>query len=80
VSAYQDTSTNTLVILATNYSGSAVLQQFNIINGPTFSSVTPTITSVSLSLATQSSVPVSSNSFTYTLPADSITTFVGSGP
>jgi glucuronoarabinoxylan endo-1,4-beta-xylanase len=80
VSAYQNTSTGSLVIIATNYTGSAVSQQFNIINAPTFSSVTPTITSASLSLATQSSVSVSFNSFTYTLPADSITTFVGSNP
>jgi len=80
VSAYQNTGTSTLVIIATNYTGSAVSQQFNITNSPTFSSVTPTITSASLSLATQSSVPVSSNSFTYTLPADSITTFVCGGP
>jgi glucuronoarabinoxylan endo-1,4-beta-xylanase len=79
VSAYQNTSTGSLVIIATNYTGSAASQQFNIIDAPAFSSVTPTITSASLNLATQSSVPVSSNSFTYTLPADSITTFVG-GP
>jgi glucuronoarabinoxylan endo-1,4-beta-xylanase len=78
VSAYQNTSTNTLVIIATNYTGSAVSQTFNITNAPTFSSLTPTITSSSLSLATQSSVSVSGNSFTYILPAKSITTFVGS--
>jgi glucuronoarabinoxylan endo-1,4-beta-xylanase len=80
VSTYQNRTTNTLVIVATNYTGSEVSQQFNIINAPTFSNVTPTITSANLSLATQSSVAVSSNSFTYTLPADSITTFVCSGP
>ncbi len=78
VSAYQNPATNTLVIIATNYTGSAVSQTFNITNAPTFSSVTPTITSSSLNLAAQPSVPVSGNSFTYTLSDQSITTFVGS--
>ena len=78
VSAYKSTGTNSLVIIATNYTGSAVSQTFSITNAPTFSTLSPTITSVNLSLAAQSSVSVSVNSFTYTLPADSVTTFVGS--
>ncbi len=77
VSAYQSTATNTLIIIATNYSTSAVALTFNLSNAPAFSTVTPWITSASLSLAQQGSVPVSSNSFTYTLPAASITTFAG---
>lgn len=76
VSAYQNKSNNTLVIVATNYTGSAVSQAFDITNAPTFSTLTPTTTSASLSLAAQSNVSVSNNSFTYSLPADSITTFV----
>ncbi len=78
VSAYQDTGTNTLVIIATNYTGSTVSQTFNLTNAPTFSTLTPTITSANLSLAAQSNVSVEGNSFTYTLPANSITTFVSS--
>ena len=78
VSAYQQTSSNTLVIVATNYTGSSVSQTFNITNSPTFTTLTPTITSASQSLAQLSNVSVSGNSFTYTLPAQSITTFVGS--
>ena len=83
ISAYQNTSSNTLVIIATNYTGSAVSQTFNLTNAPSFSTLTPTITSASLSLAAQSNVSVSGNSFTYTLPAQSITTVVataGAGP
>lgn len=82
VSAYQNKSNNTLVIIATNYTGSAVSQAFNITNAPSFSTLTPTTTSASLSLAAQSNVSVSNNSFTYSLPANSITTFVSgaSGP
>ncbi|MGA3090229.1 MAG: hypothetical protein ABSD75_16575 [Terriglobales bacterium] len=77
VSAYKDATTNALVILATNYGGSEISQEFTIRNAPAFSSLTPWITSASLSLDQQASVPVSSNSFTYLLPAASITTFVG---
>jgi glucuronoarabinoxylan endo-1,4-beta-xylanase len=78
VSAYKNTDTNALVIIATNYTGSPVSQQFTLTNAPAFSTVTPTTTSASLSLAEQPHVSVSNSSFTYTLPANSITTFVGS--
>jgi glucuronoarabinoxylan endo-1,4-beta-xylanase len=78
VSAYKNTGTNALVIIATNYTGSPVSQQFALTNAPSFSAVTPTTTSASLSLAQQAQVSVSNGSFTYTLPANSITTFVSS--
>jgi len=77
VSAYQSLGTNTLVIVATNYSGSAISQTFNITNAPAFSTLTPWLTSATSSLEQQPNVPVAANSFTYTLPAQSITTFVG---
>jgi glucuronoarabinoxylan endo-1,4-beta-xylanase len=77
VSAFQNTATNTLVIIATNYTNAAVSQAFTLSNAPTFASVTPTTTSSSQSLAQQAPVAVSGDSFTYTLPAQSITTFVG---
>ena len=77
VSAYQDTPTNTLVIIATNYNSSPVTQIFNITNAPNFTSVTPYITSASQSIQAQSMLWVSGNSFTYALPANSVTTFVG---
>lgn len=79
ISCYQNTSTTTLVCVAENYSSSSISQTFNLINAPTFTTVTPTITSSSQNLATQSPVSVSSNSFTYPLPAQSVTTFVGTG-
>ena len=74
VSAYQNTATGALVIVATNYSASDVSQKFAITNAPAFSSITPWTTSGSLSLAKQTSVSVTANSFTYKLPALSITT------
>src|SRR5208282_6861965 len=48
-------------------------------NFPTVSSVTPWITSATMSLSNQTPVTVSSSSFTYTLPAMSVVTFVGQG-
>ena len=36
VSAYQNGATNTLVIVATNYSGSSVVQPFSMTNAPAF--------------------------------------------
>ena len=78
VSAFQDTPSGTLVIVAINNGGSNVSQTFSIANGPNFTSVTPWITSASLSLAQQSAISVSANSFTSTLAASSVTTFVGS--
>jgi len=78
VSAYQNTSTGSLVIVATNYTGSAISQGFALTNAPTFTSVTPYITSASLSLLAQPTVTLSANAFTYTLPPESVTTFVGS--
>lgn len=80
VSAYKNSGATALVIIATNYTSSAVSQQFSLTNAPAFSTVTPTTTSASLSLAQQANVSVSNNSFTYTLPANSITTFVSSAP
>lgn len=76
VSAYKSSSSNTLVIIATNYTSSSVSQTFSLSNAPSFSTLTPTTTSSTLQLAAQSNVAVSNNSFTYTLPAQSITTFV----
>jgi glucuronoarabinoxylan endo-1,4-beta-xylanase len=77
VSAYQYTATGTLVIVATNYSGSSISQTFSLENSPLFSTLTPYTTSTNLSLAAQASVTVANNSFTYSLPAGSVTTFVG---
>ena len=77
VSAYQNTPGGNLAIVATNYTGSPISQTFNIVNAPNFTSVTPYITSAAQNIQAQAAQSVSSNSFTYTLPADSVTTFVG---
>jgi glucuronoarabinoxylan endo-1,4-beta-xylanase len=75
VSAYKNSATAALVIVVINQNAQNVSQAFTL-NGATVSSVTPWITSASLDLAVQPSVPVTGGSFTYTLPGQSITSFV----
>lgn len=77
VSAYQNTPSGDLVIVATNYTASPLSQVFNLINAPTFTSVTPYITSATQDIQAHVAQSVVGNSFAYTLPADSVTTFVG---
>jgi glucuronoarabinoxylan endo-1,4-beta-xylanase len=76
VSAYKNASTGALVIVVVNQNTSGVSQSFTL-QGATVPSLTPWVTSASLNLAEQSDVYVGGGSFTYTLPASSITSFVG---
>jgi glucuronoarabinoxylan endo-1,4-beta-xylanase len=76
VSAYKQTTSGDFAIVVINRNASSVSQEFSLA-GFTSSAVTPWITSASLNLTQQSNVSVSANSFSFTLPADSITTFVG---
>jgi glucuronoarabinoxylan endo-1,4-beta-xylanase len=66
------------VIVAINSNGSASSVTFDL-TGSAVTSMTPYWTSSSGMLAQQSAVSVSGDTFTYSLPAQSITTFVGSG-
>jgi glucuronoarabinoxylan endo-1,4-beta-xylanase len=75
ISAYKDASTGNFAIVAINQNSSSVSQQFNF-SGLTAATVTPWTTSASLNLAQQPNVTAGS-SFTYTLPAQSVTTFAG---
>jgi glucuronoarabinoxylan endo-1,4-beta-xylanase len=76
VSAFKDTAAGNYAIVVINQNGSAVTQSFTL-NGFDTTSVIPWVTSATLSLVQQSSVSVSNNAFSYSLPAQSITTFVG---
>jgi glucuronoarabinoxylan endo-1,4-beta-xylanase len=69
---------NNYVIVAVNSNASDSSISFNI-TGATLTSVTPYQTSVSNQLAQLGAVSVSNDSFTYSLPGQSITTFVGTG-
>jgi len=76
VSAYSGAGTDVIVAINSNTSASTVT--FGL-TGSTASSFTPHQTSATAQLARLSAVSVSGNSFTYSLPAQSITTFVSSG-
>jgi glucuronoarabinoxylan endo-1,4-beta-xylanase len=77
VSAYTGTESGTqhYVIVAINLGSSAVTQSFTLQNG-TVTSLTPYQSTSAAGLAKQTAVSVSNDQFTYTLPAQSITTFV----
>jgi len=76
VSAYKDPGSTKLIIVATNQNSTSASQTFTVTNSSAISAMTPYTTSSSLSMAQQSNVSLSSNSFTYSLPAYSVTTFV----
>ncbi|OIR03973.1 glucuronoxylanase XynC precursor [mine drainage metagenome] len=65
-----------LVIVAVNQQASSVQQDFSVVDG-TVNSLTPWTTSASLSLAEQPAIAVVNGGFSATLPAQSVTTFVG---
>jgi len=77
VSAYAGTqgTAQHYVIVAINASTAAVSQPFTIANG-TVTSMTPYQTTSSGGLMPQSEITITDDAFTYTLPAQSITTFV----
>jgi glucuronoarabinoxylan endo-1,4-beta-xylanase len=75
VSAYKNSATGALVIVVINQNNSNISQSFTF-NGTTASSVTPWITSATLNLAQQPDASVSHDSFTYSLPALSVISFV----
>jgi glucuronoarabinoxylan endo-1,4-beta-xylanase len=76
ISAFKDSESTAFAIVAVNTNTTAMNQTFNLTNF-TASSVTPWITSGTLSLASQAPVAVANSSFTYALPALSVVTFVG---
>jgi glucuronoarabinoxylan endo-1,4-beta-xylanase len=76
ITAFKDPGNRSFAIIAVNSSAKAVPQTFSLKEFST-SSVTPWITSATLSLATQAPLPVNGTSFTYALPASSVTTFFG---
>ena len=77
ISAYNDTNSGNFAIVAVNTNTStAINQTFNLTNF-TAGSVTPWLTTSNLSLVSTNAVTVNNASFTYTLPALSVVTFVG---
>ena len=64
------------VIVAINANSTTENLGFTLNNGSGVTSLTPYQSTSSAGLAAQSAVTVTSGQFTYTLPAQSITTFV----
>ena len=77
ISAYKDSVSQNFALVAVNSGTASVSQSFTLTNFNAVALMTPWITSSNLSLAAQSAVTVSNQSFTYSLPAMSIVTFVG---
>jgi glucuronoarabinoxylan endo-1,4-beta-xylanase len=77
ISAYKDSASPAFAIVAINSGSTTVTQTFNLTNFAAAGSLTPWITSSTLSLASQTVVTAASSSFTYALPASSVVTLVG---
>jgi glucuronoarabinoxylan endo-1,4-beta-xylanase len=77
VTAFKSPSETSYSIVVVNMNTNATSQTFNFNGFPGTTSVTPWATSSDLNLAAQSAVAVDSNSFSFSLPAKSVTTFVG---
>jgi glucuronoarabinoxylan endo-1,4-beta-xylanase len=79
ISAYKDSASTAFAIVVVNTNAATgVFQTINLANF-TAPSVTPWITTATLSLAPQTAVTVTNSSFTYFVPAMSVVTFVGVG-
>ena len=79
ISAYKDSVSTAFAIVAINTNAATdIIETFTLTN-VTAASVTPWITSGTLSLAAQPAVNLTNSSFTYTLPAMSVVTFAGQG-
>jgi O-glycosyl hydrolase len=78
ISAYKDSASPAFAIVAINTNAASALNQtFTLTNVITTDSITPWITSDTLSLAKQPDISVSNSTFMYVLPARSVVTFVG---
>jgi O-glycosyl hydrolase len=78
VTAFKNSTTGAFEIVAVNSNSGSVSQAFSL-SGLSASSVTPYITDPGNNLAAQSDISISSDAFTTTLNATSVTTFVGTG-
>jgi len=76
VSAFLNAVGDKLTIIVVNPTGAAVDHTFTLQGGST-SSMTPWVTSATQSLAEQTAVPVDAGSFSFTVPAKTVITFVG---
>jgi glucuronoarabinoxylan endo-1,4-beta-xylanase len=76
VSAFRSPGGDTVVIVAINSAGYPLGQTFTVA-GAALGQVTPWLTSDTVALAAQPVVSLTDGSFSYTLPAESVVSFVG---
>ena len=76
VSAFKDPAGKRVVVVALNVLSNERSQDFTIAGG-TITQLVPWMTATGKNLAAQSAVSVVDGAFTYTLPGQSVTTFVG---
>jgi glucuronoarabinoxylan endo-1,4-beta-xylanase len=77
VSAYQDTRSGSFAIVAINTNAAQSVDETFVLRNFSPGSVTPWVTSASQLLASQAAVAVNNGEFTFTLPPQSVVTFVG---
>jgi glucuronoarabinoxylan endo-1,4-beta-xylanase len=77
VTAYQNTNSGSFAIVAINTNATGAVDETFTLTNFTAASVTPWITSTNQLLTNQTAVAVTNGVFTYTLPAQSVVTFVG---
>ncbi len=77
VTAYRNTNSAALTIVAINPTSIALTPTFNLQDFPPIGALTPWMTSPDVSLAVQANVAVTNATFSYTLPGLSVVTFVG---
>ena len=75
VTAFYKAAADSLIIVAINSNTSATSQDFTM-TGVTGKTVTPVVTDGTRSLAAQTAITPTGNAFTYSLPSQSVTTFV----
>jgi glucuronoarabinoxylan endo-1,4-beta-xylanase len=78
-SAYKDSASPAFAIVAINTNTATDIIETITLTNFTAATVTPWVTSGTLSLAPQSAVNLTNSSFSYVLPAMSVVTFVGQG-
>ncbi|HLX68396.1 MAG TPA: hypothetical protein VKV04_02105 [Verrucomicrobiae bacterium] len=77
ITAYQDTRSGSFAIVAINTNATEAVDETFVLTNFAPTSVTPWITSASQLLANQTPVAVNHGRFTFTLPPQSVVTFVG---
>jgi glucuronoarabinoxylan endo-1,4-beta-xylanase len=77
VTAFKDPSAGGFAIVAVNQNSSSANLSVSLAGFPSVTTVTPTLTSASANLVDQTNVDVSTDEFSYSLPANSVLTFHG---